>query len=100
MSITAQSSSLFPMEKPPINSLFFFFNVTLPIKHFFAQSYVRSISNSLHRYSIQGMHRARTEAEEVNSAKFITPEKAEGDRAETDKAPRIFSAVLGCSSWL
>lgn len=44
-------------------------------KTFFAQSYVSSMSNSLHRYSIHGMHRVGAEAEEVKSAKSITPEK-------------------------
>lgn len=49
--------------------------MTFSYKTDLAQGYVSSISDSLHRYSIQGMHRVGAEAEEVNSAKFITPEK-------------------------
>lgn len=47
--------------------------MTFIYKTFFAQSYVSSMSSSLHRHSIQGMHRVG--AEEVKSAKSIIPEK-------------------------
>lgn len=56
-----------------LNILIFFFNMTFSYKTDFSQGYVSS--NSFHKYSIQGMHRVGAEVGEVNSAKFITPEK-------------------------
>lgn len=72
------------------------------------------MSNSLLRYSIQGMHRVGAEAREVNSAKFITPEKLKETGLRQTKLQGYSGQCLGahlgyergetaklqdCSSW-
>lgn len=88
--------------------------MTFSYKTDLAQGYVSSISDSLHRYSIQGMHRFGAEAEEVNSAKFITPEKLKETGLRQTKLQgysvqcldvhlgygrREPAKLQGCSSW-